>query len=126
MRFFFDRSVGKSIPRAFALLALDTIAHDDHFDQTTPDDTWLATAGEQGWIVITKDDRIRRNMAERAALVGHNVGCFVLSQRNATRWQMAQTLMRAWDTIEQIAATEPRPFLYAIHPDGSVSKRSLS
>lgn len=126
MTFFFDRSVGKSVPRAFAQLGPDVVAHDDHFDQTTPDDTWLAIAGDRGWTVITKDDRIRRNMAERAALVGHNVGCFVLSQRNATRWQMAQALMRAWDTIERIAATESRPFLYAIHPDGSVSKRSLT
>ena len=115
-----------SVPNAFKLLGLDVIAHDDQFEQTATDDMWLTVAGEHGWLVITKDDRIRRNEAERAALIGYNVGCFVLSQRNATRWQMAQTLMRAWEAIEQIATTEQRPFLYAVHPDGSLSKRSLS
>jgi uncharacterized protein with PIN domain len=68
-QFFFDRSMGKSIPRAFALLGLDVVVHDDHFGQATPDDVWLAVVGEQGWIVITKDDRIRFNEAERAALI---------------------------------------------------------
>ncbi len=106
--------MGKSIPRAFALLGLDVVVHDDHFDQATPDDLWLAAIGEQGWLVITKDDRIRFNEAERAALIAHNVGCFVLTQRNSSRWRMAQSLMRAWDTIAQIAETTPKPFLYAI------------
>jgi len=118
--------MGKRIPQAFALLGLDAIAHDDLFDQATPDDQWLAAVGEQGWIVITKDDRIRFNEAERAALIAHNVGCFVLTKRNASSWQMAQNLMRVWDTIAQLAESAPKPFLYAVHADGTVRKRDLS
>jgi len=38
VRFFFERSMGKRIPQAFARLGLDAIAHDDLFDQATPDD----------------------------------------------------------------------------------------
>lgn len=118
--------MGKRIPQAFARLGLDAIAHDDLFDQATPDDQWLAAVGEQGWIVITKDDRIRFNEAERAALIAHNVGCFVLAKRNASSWQMAQNLMRVWDTIAQLAESAPKPFLYAVHADGTVRERDLS
>jgi len=125
VRFFFDRSTGKSIPEAFALLGIDAVAHDDYFAQATPDDTWLAEVGKLGWIVITKDDHIRRNDAERAALITYNVGCFVLMQRNVTRFRMTQNLMRSWDTIIEIAESAPKPFLYAIHADGSVHKRKL-
>ena len=125
MTFFFDRSMGRKIPQAFSLLGLDAIAHDDHFDQATPDDVWLAAVGQRGWTVITKDDRIRFNQAERAALIAHAVGCFIVSRRNAPRWQLAQSLLRAWDDIARIADTEARPFLYAVYRDGSLRRWPL-
>jgi len=126
MTLFFDRSMGRKIPQALQLLGVDAIAHDDRFGPRTPDDVWLAAAGQRGWTVVTKDDRIRFNQAERVALVTYRVGCFVLLRRNATRWQLTQIRARAWDEIETIGSAEPRPFLYAIYADGSVNRRSLS
>jgi hypothetical protein len=126
MTYFFDRSMRKKIPQAFGLLGLDAIAHDDYFDQATPDDVWLTVARQQGWAIITKDDRIRFNEAERAALIAYAVGCFIVSRRNAPRWQLAQSLLRAWDDITRIANTAPRPFLYAVYADGRLREWPLS
>ena len=125
MTFFFDRSVGRNLPRVFQLLGIDAIAHDDKFSPNTPDEVWLAAAGQHSWIVITKDDRIRHNQAERQAIIDNRVGCFVLLRRGATRFVMAQILMRAWDDIVALSASEARPFLYAVLADGRVERRSL-
>jgi len=38
---------------------LSVIAHDDLFPQDTDDEVWLRHAGERGWIVLTKDEKIR-------------------------------------------------------------------
>lgn len=31
----------------------------DHFPKGTPDEVWLAEAGRNGWVVLTRDKRIR-------------------------------------------------------------------
>ncbi|MBI3282358.1 MAG: hypothetical protein HYZ57_21270 [Acidobacteria bacterium] len=33
--------------------------HDDHFKRDEEDSVWLTTAGQQGWVVFTKDQRLR-------------------------------------------------------------------
>lgn len=45
-------------------------AHDDHFAQNTTDVEWLAQVGKWGWVVISKDQNIRRNPLELAAIQG--------------------------------------------------------
>jgi uncharacterized protein with PIN domain len=63
--FFVDRSLG----RKFAIEALraagfTAIAHDEQFAQDTYDEDWLKVAGKNGWIVVTKDRKIRYRHSE--------------------------------------------------------------
>jgi hypothetical protein len=118
--FFFDRSVGRKVPEALKLLGADVVKHDDFFGQRTLDDQWLVAAAQNGWTVITKDKRIRFNEAERRAIWDARVGCFVLLSPKLNRWTMAQLLLKVWEQLEEIAAREPRPFVYGVHADGSV------
>lgn len=120
MTFFFDRSIGRRVPDAFKLLGADVVKHDDFFGQRTPDDQWLAAAAQNGWTVVTKDKRIRFNEAERRAIQDARVGCFVLLSPKLTRWTMARLLLQVWDRLEEIAACEPRPFIYGVHADGYI------
>ena len=120
MTFFFDRSIGRRVPDALKLLGADVVKHDDFFGQRTPDDLWLVAAAQHGWTVITKDKRIRFNEAERRAIQDARVGCFVLLSPKLTRWTMARLLLQAWERLEEIAAREPRPFIFGVHADGSV------
>jgi len=39
--------------------------HDDHFPPDAPDTAWLQVVGERRWVVLTKDERIRRRPLER-------------------------------------------------------------
>jgi len=119
---FFDRTCGKKLPQAFKLLGLPVEGHADHFAHDEHDDVWLAAVGTWGWVVITNDKNIRRNQAERQALLAHNVGCFMLGGGSRTRWEQARILMRAWDRMQEVFANMPRPFIFAIHADGHLEQ----
>jgi len=125
VRYFCDRSLGRRIPRELRARGIDAVAHDDFFTQHESDEAWLANVGQRGWIVLTKDDYIRYRAAETQAVLLYNVGCFVLMRRNDTREQLLETLTAAWDKIEEVVASDIRPFLYAIYKDGSILKRDL-
>lgn len=126
MSFFCDRNIGKQLPAALWARGVEVIAHDEHFPQATTDEHWLAIAGQRGWFVITRDRRIRYNKTERDALVANGVGCFVLVRADATAAEMDRCLLAAWDDILRICATVSRPFLYAVHADGTVRRYPLS
>lgn len=68
--FFVDRSLGGAFVAA-ALRAAQQIVvvHDDEFQPDARDVDWLTAVGAKGWIVLTKDARIRTNALEREALL---------------------------------------------------------
>jgi hypothetical protein len=81
---------------------------------------WLTEVGRRGWIVFTYDKRIRFNQSERQALVSYQVGCFVLTSGNRTKWGQMRIVAKAWDRIEEVIANTARPFIYSVHADSSV------
>lgn len=64
LEFFVDRSLGKSILEGLraAGLSVRSMAevYGEKSGQLLADDVWLRDAGENDWIVLTKDDAIRR------------------------------------------------------------------
>lgn len=67
--FFVDESLD-SLTVVEALRAAGAIVErlTDRFSKGTADETWLAHAGSQGWVVLTRDKRIRYRQLERLAL----------------------------------------------------------
>jgi hypothetical protein len=43
--------------------------HGQHFAPGTEDAVWLPFVGEKGWVLLTKDKRIRFNELEKAAVL---------------------------------------------------------
>jgi hypothetical protein len=86
-------------------------------DETVADTEWLARAGQQGWVVLMKDDRIRYRPVERAAVLDHRVRAFCLSSGNMLAAEMAQRFI---DVLNQIteACSQPGPFLYTVSSVG--------
>ena len=56
----------------------------EHREQHVLDEEWLADAGKNVWIVLTKDERIRRNPLEKAAVEQHKVRMFCLTSAGLT------------------------------------------
>jgi hypothetical protein len=76
------------------------------------DSTWLALAGAKGWVVITRDKRIRYRRLERLALQAAAVRAFVFTGGNITLSDTARILAEALPAIESICAREAGPFIY--------------
>ena len=67
--FFIDRSLGvEPIKTELINSGLVVEIHDDHFARDEEDHVWLKTVGERGWVVLTKDQRLRYRPLEISAL----------------------------------------------------------
>lgn len=82
------------------------------FPRGTLDSVWLTEAGKKGWVVLTRDKRIRYRMLERMALESARVRAFVFTGGNVTGRETGEILVRALPKIERIARSDPGPFIY--------------
>ena len=123
MTYFFDRTLGRSLPLALGLLGLSVELHDAHFAQDTPDDVWLPEVAANGWVVMT-EDRLERNELATRAILDYGVACWIVRTSGRTRRRKAEFLLHHWDHIERIAHREAPPYLVRLDSRG-VSTRLL-
>jgi hypothetical protein len=120
--FFIDRSLGRK-HLAEALRDLGLVVHTmasiygEEQAQRLPDQRWLRDAGANGWIVLMKDDAIRRRPAEREALTEAGVRAFCLTnaQLRAAE-QTARFVNNQHRIIRQ--ARKPGPYIYGVYQRG--------
>jgi len=74
--------------------------HDDHFPPDAKDEVWLTEVGCRGWVVLTKDDRIRYRITERTAFASAKVKAFVLTSRQLQGSEMAKAFVIALPRIK--------------------------
>jgi hypothetical protein len=85
--------------------------------QQLADETWLRDAGARNWIVLTKDDAIRRRPAERDALIKAGVRVFCLT--NAQLRGVEQTVRFVNNRHRIIRqARKSGPYIYAVYAKG--------
>jgi hypothetical protein len=83
--------------------------------ESTGDVHWLAKAGENDWVVLKRDKRIRSRPAEKQALIDAGVRTFCLTGAgNYTRWEVLRLLAARWPKIEQVASTVDGPYVYSV------------
>jgi len=116
---FLDRSLGRiKVPTLLRAEGLRLVTLAEHYgmpqDQDIADTTWLADAGSRGWAVLLKDDRIRFNPPERAAVIAYEVRCFCLTRQNLLSEEMAMWFLRNLRPMTD-ACRDPGPFVYAVH-----------
>jgi predicted nuclease of predicted toxin-antitoxin system len=120
--FFIDRSLGVEPIRAELIESgLVVEIHDDHFARDEEDRVWLRTAGERGWVVLTKDQRLRYRPLEIAALRASNARVFVLTAGNLRGGEIAAVFVKALPRIRSILRLRPGPFLARISQSGRVA-----
>lgn len=119
--YFFDRSLGKETARLLhdAGHVVHLIA--DHYrddGKNIPDEEWIAEGCRRGWVLLTKDQRIRYRAAELAALNGR---LFCLADGNATVAVMAATFLAAMTRIERAVEQQPVGFWH-VYADGRIRR----
>jgi len=118
---FLDRSIPRSVADALKLVRTGDIAClEDHFPHDTKDEDWLPIAGANGWLVITRDKKIRSRPRQRQLIQEHAVGCFIIAQkRDLTRWEYLRLLARSLDDFERLHRATSRPYLFVVDAAGT-------
>jgi len=90
----------------------------DEFGQGAQDIDWLPEVGRRGWIILTKDQRIRRRPEERKAFVDARARGFFLTAKGlpgpAVAELFADLLQRMVKMVKQYEA----PFIATVRRDG--------
>jgi hypothetical protein len=119
--FFVDRSLGKSIVEGLreAGLSIRSMAevYGEKPGQLLADEVWLRDAGENDWIVLTKDDAIRRRPAERDALTEAAVRVFCLTNRNLRGAEQTKRFVSNRHRILR-QARKSGPYIYGVYEKG--------
>jgi predicted nuclease of predicted toxin-antitoxin system len=119
--FFIDRSLGvEPIRTELRKAGIVVEIHDDHFTRDADDRVWLRTAGERGWVVLTKDQRLRYRPLEIAALRASKARVFVLVAGNLRGSEIASVFVAALPRIFAILNSRPGPFVARISRAGRI------
>jgi hypothetical protein len=117
--FFVDRSLGYHV-LPDALRGLGLVVHTmrsvygPDAEETVPDVVWLEQAGGAGWVVLTKDDAIRRRPVELQALAAHGVRAFCLTNANLTGEQQRDRFLANLNRMIQ-RSRRPGPWICAVY-----------
>jgi hypothetical protein len=119
--FFIDRSLGRhQVPQALRAVGLTVHSmaeiYGERAGQRLKDEVWLEDVGRRGWIVLMKDDAIRRRPAEREALIAGTVRAFCLTNAQLRGAQQAERLVANRDRI-LAQARHPGPYIFGVHAD---------
>jgi hypothetical protein len=106
--------MGRAIGRRLQHEGLRAELHDHHFAQGTPDAEWLPEVGQRGWVVLTKDTRIRYRPREKQALLAAGVRAFAFASGNLSGGQMAGAIVKALPKMLKLLATHRRAFVARI------------
>jgi hypothetical protein len=119
--FFVDHSLGKSIVEGLRVTGLSVCSMADVYGekraQLLADEVWLRDAGANDWIVLTKDDAIRRRPAERDALTEAAVRVFCLTNSSMRGAEQTERFISNRHRILR-QARKPGPYIYGVYAVG--------
>jgi hypothetical protein len=116
--FFVDECLGKGVGIALREAGLLVQLHKDHFKEGTPDEIWIPEVGARGWVVLTKDKAIRRNSAERRAVIVARARILTLPRGSYTGAEMAEIILSNRPKIGRFLKNHPPPFIARISASG--------
>ena len=119
--FFVDRCLGKKIPAALRKAGCLVEVHDDYFPEDCVDFVWLPEVARRGWVILTKDRKIRYRALEFDALINSGARTFVLTSGNLTADEASQILVKAIPRMEKLLEKRKGPFIASVTRGGSVN-----
>lgn len=119
--YFIDRCLGRhDFPRPLIDAGLLVELHDDHFAPDCRDEDWLSEIGRRGWIVITRDLRIRYRAVEREAVFSNGARVISLTARHFSAAELGRAFVLAVGTVERFVSITPGPFIATMTRSGSI------
>lgn len=123
LTFFLDYQIGRYVAAdALRKASARVEVHLDHFKQGAPDTEWIPEVGRREWVLITKDQNIRRNPLERAAYGSAKLRGFIVTGKDMDGKELADLLVRCLRGMVRRAAGRPGPLLFTISRGGTFTK----
>ena len=117
LTYWVDRCLGTNIvPQALRAIGV----HIETYDSLYPNDTrvadhvWIPEVARRGWVILTKDKRIRHASVEIEALRGARARYVCLSAANLTGPEQADCLVKHWKTIDSVVVNKPVPLIVSV------------
>lgn len=118
---FIDRDAwSHRLDQALRDAGIPFVAHRDLFAPGTPDEAWIPEVGRRGWVIVTRDQNIRRRPNERGAVERAAVHLFALTSGNLSAVETATVLIAAWPAIQRAVAATAPPALWSVTRGGDV------
>ncbi len=117
--FFFDNNVSKKIVEGLKAFGEEVVHLQEKFREDSADIAWLPYVGENGLVLITRDEKVRWNPAEIAAIRKFKVATFFLGGSHLDRCKLIQQVVRNWPRIKELSERTRPPFAYRIPPTGT-------
>jgi hypothetical protein len=103
---------------------MKVVLHDELFNQTTSDPDWLKKVAELGYIMVTGDKQITRQLLFLKQLSKSKAFVFVLHGLNGASPQgKAGCILSAMDKIRELVAAETPPALWKIAKDNRTAHK---
>lgn len=112
--FFTDRDLGSRFPEILAAAGLTVQRHQDHFAHDCDDEVWLRSIGEWGWVVLTRDGRIRYKPNELRAVMRHSVAILVIVGK-APHPDLAYSFVATLPPIRRFLARNRPPYIGKVY-----------
>ena len=118
---FIDRDAwSHRLDQALGEAGIAFVAHRDRFDDDTPDPEWLTQVGRHGWIVLTRDQRIRNRPNELRAAREARLHVFALTSGNLSAAETVEIVLAAWPAMRRAVADNEPPMFWSITRGGGV------
>jgi hypothetical protein len=123
LTFFLDHQIGRyQVAEALRAAGARVEVHLDYFRGDMPDTEWIPEVSRRGWVLITKDQNIRRNPLERAAYQAAKLRGFVATGKDMNAKELGELLIRCLPGMVRRAAGRPGPLLFTISRGGTFTK----
>lgn len=119
MKFFIDNNLSQQLATGMRGFGEDVIHLREKFAPDANDPEWLQFVGSRGYLLVTRDERVRWRPAEQRALRTYKVGAFFLGGKARSRCELIQQLVRNWLRMKELANRTEPPYAFRIPPTGS-------
>jgi len=123
LTFFLDHQIGRyQVAQALRATGARVEVHLDHFVGDMPDVDWIPRVAAKQWVLITKDQHIRRNPLEVASYRASKLRGFVATGKDMTAQELGELLVHCLPGMVRRAAGRPGPLLFTISRGGTFTK----
>ncbi len=123
LTFFLDHQIGRyQVAAILRASGAKVEVHLDHFAGDAPDIEWIPEVARRNWVLITKDQHIRRNPLEREAYRAAKLRGFVATGKDMNAQELGDLLVRCLPGMVRRTAGKLGPSLYAISRGGTFAR----